>query len=210
MKYFSKIFLFISLFAAFCTTVIGQETGGVKGKVRNNRDAAIANVSVTARQNGKDIKTVATDSNGAFILEGLPIGDYNFTFNKNGYSTGVRYNVEIKKNKIRDLGNRLVLIIDQGTQVIIKGIVFDEQGRSVRGANVEIERKQADGSYKRVGATTTSYGYEKLATGEFVFSFPEGASDFRVTATMKGISQSKEISVSTAAVYRLAVTLKME
>jgi hypothetical protein len=210
MKYFPKFFIFIALFAALCVSAAAQETGGIKGKVRNSKNEAISNVSVTARQNGKDVKTVSTDSGGAFLLDGLPAGDYNFTFNKNGYSTGIRYNVEIKKNKVRDLGDRLVLAVDQGTQVIIKGLVFDEKGRSVRGANIEIDRKQADGSYKKVGGTTSSYGVEPLSTGEFVFRFPEGAADFRITAKLKGVSQSKEVSVSTAAVYRLAITLKVE
>jgi hypothetical protein len=209
MKFYLRAVLFIALVASLCGFAQAQETGGVKGKVRSAKNETLEKVSVAARQNGNEIKTVMTDANGDFVLEGLPAGTYNFTFSKNGYTSGIRYNVDIKKNKIRDLGDRLVLAVDQGTLVIIKGIVFDENGRSVRGANIDIEKKQADGSYKKVGGTTSSYGVEPLATGEFVFRFPEGAADFRVTARMKGVSETKEISVTTAAVYRLALTLKV-
>jgi hypothetical protein len=210
MKLYSKAVLFVALFAVSCGLVLAQETGGVKGKVRTARGESLAQVSVAARQNGNELKTVQTNSNGEFVLEGLPAGFYNFTFSKNGYASGIRYNVEVKSKKIRDLGSRLVLNVDQGTQVIIKGIVFDENGRSVRGANIDIEKKQADGSYKKVGSTTSSYGLESLATGEFDFRLPEGAADFRIIATMKGVSASKEITVNSAAVYRLALTLKAD
>ncbi|MGI8494678.1 MAG: carboxypeptidase-like regulatory domain-containing protein, partial [Pyrinomonadaceae bacterium] len=211
MKFHSKMVLLTAFFAVFCAGALAQNTGGVKGKVRTNRNESIEKVSVTARRDGKDIKTVLTDAKGEFILEGLSEGDYNFTFGKNGFTTGIHYNVEVKKNKIRNLGDRLILNIDQGTQVIIRGVVFDEQGRSVRGANIEIQKKQTDGSFKKVAVTTSSYGIEPLATGEFIFRFPEsGGAEYRITASAKNVSESKEISVTTAAVYRLALTLKVQ
>jgi hypothetical protein len=210
MKYFSKVFFLTAIFVFSQFAVLAQETGGVKGKVRDSRSAALSGVSVTAQKNGSDVKTVSTDKNGAFEMNGLAVGTYNFVFSKNGYNSGIRYNVEVRKNKTTDLGNRLILGVDQGTLVIIRGVVFDQNGRAVRGANVEIEKKQADGSYKKVGATTTSYGVEPLATGEFVFRFPQGAANFRIKALLKGISASEEIEVSNAAVYRMALTLKLE
>jgi len=210
MKYFSKLILLAALFALSYLAAFAQESGGVKGKVRDSRSAAISDVTVTAQKNGSDIKTVTTDKNGAFEMNGLAVGTYNFVFSKNGYNSGIRYDIEVKKNKINDLGNRLILGLDQGTLVIIRGAVFDQNGRAVRGANIDIERKQSDGSYKRVGGTTSSYGVEPLATGEFVFRFSQGAADFRITASMKGAKASEEINVSTAAVYRLAITLKLE
>ena len=151
---------------------LAQESGGIKGKVRTNNNGAIAGVSVTARKNGADIKTAVTDKNGAFELNGLATGTYNVVFDKNGFNSGILYNVEIKKNKVRDLGNRLIMTTDQVTQVVIKGVVFDENGSSLRGADIDIERNQSDGSYRKVNSTTSSYGVEPLATGEFVFRFP--------------------------------------
>lgn len=210
MKYFLKVFSFAALFMLSSLAISAQETGGVKGKVRDTRNAALSSVTVTAQKNGSEVKTITTDKSGAFEMTGLAVGTYSFVFSKVGYSSGIRSNVEVRKNKITDLGNRLILGVDQGTLVIIRGAVFDQNGRAVRGASVEIERKQSDGSYKRVGATTSSYGVEPLATGEFVFRFPQGAADFRITASMKGVSASETINVSTAAVYRLALTLKLE
>jgi hypothetical protein len=213
MMSFEKSFLFIFLLAATLASpaVFGQESpGGVKGKVRSARNDALAQVTVTAQRDGREVKTTTTDARGDFVLSGLEAGVYSFAFSKNGYNSGIRYNVEVKKNKIRDLGSRLILSVDQGTQIVIRGTVFDENGRSVTGANIDIEKKQSDGSYRKISSTTTSYGLESLARGEFVFSLPPTAeaAEYRLTASTKGVSGSKTIAVSGAAVYRLAINLK--
>lgn len=203
MKFFFRIFLTALLLAVSSGIAMAQETGGVKGKVRTTRGAGISGATVTARQKGEDVKSVKTDSKGEFVLDGLASGLYNLVFTKDGYSSGALYNVEVKRKKTTDLGSRLILTGDQGTQVIIKGSVFNQDGFSLYGAKIEIERISDDGSKRKVGSAYSSQG------GEFTFRFPEGTAKFRVTATLKDVSASKEISVDGAAVYRLAITLNM-
>lgn len=201
MKYFSKIIFLLSL-CAFCSVLtLAQDTGGVKGKVRTTNGEGVAAATVTARQQGEDVKSTISDVKGNFVLENLKNGTYNLVFTKNGYSSGTMYNVEIKNKKISNLGERLILTIDQGTQVIIKGSVFAADGRSVGGAEIKIERVSSDGSVKKLDSSRSSY------SGEFTFKFSEGAAKYRVTASAKGASASKEIEVDSAAIYRLALTL---
>lgn len=197
----SKIIFLAALFAFGFTIVSAQETGGVKGKVRTAKGEGIAAAIVTARLKGEDVKSVTADQKGNFELTGLKPGNYNLVFTKSGYSAGVLYNVEIEKKKTKDLGERLVLSVDQGTQVIIKGSVFAEDGRSVGGAEIKIEQISEDGSTKKVGSSYSTY------SGEFTFRFPEGAAKYRITAKMKDATASKEIEVDSAAIYRLALTL---
>lgn len=180
---------------------IAQETGGLKGKVRTTKGEGIASAVITVRQNGDDVKSVTADGDGNFTLENLKAGIYNLVFTKSGYSSGVMYNVEVKKNKVTGLSDRLILMIDQGTQVIIKGSVFAPDGRSVGGAEIKIEKILSDDSPKKVGSAVSSY------SGEFTFRFPEGAAKYKITATSKGSSASKEIEVTSAAIYRLALNL---
>ena len=199
---FVKFSIFFVLLSVFSTiAVFAQETGSMKGKVRTTRGDGISGVTIIARQNGEDVKSTIADAKGNFVLENLKPGNYNLVFSKNGYSSGVLYNVEVKK-KISDLGERLVLTVDQGTQVIIKGSVFAPDGRSVGGAEIKIERLESDGSGKKVGSSVSSY------SGEFTFRFAEGAAKYRVTASMKNSTASKEIEVDSAAIYRLAITLE--
>ncbi len=204
-----KFVLLILILAVSVSAAFTQETGGVKGKVRTTKGDGIAGVSITARQNSEDIKSATSDNKGNFELEGLKAGLYNLVFSKSGFSSGLMYNIEVKKKKTNNLGDRLILTVDQGTQIIIKGTVFDRDGRSVTGAKVEIEKVLSDGSTRKIGSGFTSYGGAPTARGEFTFKFSEGAAKFRVTASVGGASASKEVEVSNAAIYRLAITLDM-
>ncbi|HEX8369819.1 MAG TPA: carboxypeptidase-like regulatory domain-containing protein [Pyrinomonadaceae bacterium] len=203
MKFLKQSVLLASLFVLASIVAFGQSTGGVKGKVRTARGGGIAEATVTARQKGQDVKTVTTDSKGEFILDGLESGLYNLVFTKNGYGAGTLYNIEVEKNKITNLPDRLILTTDQGTQVIVRGSVFNQDGVSLYGVKVEIERISEGGATKKVGSDFTS------RSGEFTFRFSEGTAKFRVTASAKGASASKEVSVDNAAIYRLAITLNL-
>lgn len=177
---------------------------GVKGKVRNSKGNGIANATITARQDGKDIKTVKSDGKGNFLLDGLKAGTYNFVFEAPGYGAGLLSNVEVKQNSIRELSDRLILSVDKGTLVIVTGSVFNQDGRSVTGAKVDLERINSDGSTKKLGSIYSN------SSGEFAFRQPEGAAKFRLTASLKGAKASKEIEVDQAAIYRLALTLELK
>jgi hypothetical protein len=203
MKVF-KSFSFLILLFVFSSAAAFAQTGSVKGKIRSNKGDGIASANVTARLKGEDVKSVKSDAKGVFVLDGLESGIYNIVFEKNGYSTGIRYNVEVKSGAINDLGERLILNLDPGTQVIVKGSVFDKNGVSVYGAKIEIQRIGEDGKTKKIGS-----GYSS-ESGEFTFRFAEASAKYRVIASAKGTKGSKDIEVDSAMIYRLAITLDME
>src|SRR5437879_13292422 len=128
------------LLSAFCLVpaVFAQNTGGVKGRVRTQSGTGIAGASVAARQNGVDLKTATSNAKGDFVLDALEPGIYNLAFEAKGYSAAVQYHVEIKKGRIRDLGDRLILMVARGSRVIVRGSVFFEEGTSAPGATVGI------------------------------------------------------------------------
>ena len=197
-------FLLFTLLAMFCFVSSAFAQGGIKGKVRNNKGGAISGATVTARLRGRDVKTVKSDSKGFFTMEGLDAGTYNVAFDAEGYATGVKFGVEIKNGSVRDLGDRLILSVDQGNQLIVKGSVFYREGTSVAGAKVEIERVNDDGSTKNLGSAYTNL------SGEFTFRPPLGTNKIRVTAKFRGVSGSKEISeMVNAGIYRTAITLEL-
>lgn len=195
-------FTFGLLITVLCLVpALAQGTGGVKGRLRNVRGELIAGATITARQNSKDIRSAKTGSKGEFLLDGLDAGVYNILFDAKGYSSGVRFNVEVKQNKIKDLGDRLTLTVDRGTRVLIKGSVFFKEGTSAAGAVVEMTRVGADGSVQKLGQATTNY------LGEFSFSQPEGAAKLRFKATYQNGTGTKDIDVDSAMVYRLGISL---
>jgi hypothetical protein len=192
------------LLAAICFVPSVFAQGGIKGKIKNIKGGVVAGATVTARLNGKDVKTVRSDSKGSFLMQGLNAGTYNVVFDADGYSTGVKFGVEIKDGSTRDLGDRLTLSYDQGTQTIIKGSVFFREGTSVTAAKIEVERVNDDGSTKSLGSTYTS------VSGEFTFRPPPGVTRVKITAKYKGVSASKEINeIVNAGIYRTAITLDL-
>lgn len=182
------------------TFVLGQ-SGGVKGKVRSNKGTAVSNASVTARQSGKDVKTVRSDAKGVFQLTGLSSGVYSLVFDADGFQSGLLQGVEVKGGNVRDLGDRLILMPDQGHLVIVNGSIFYKEGTSLGGAKIEIQRVNADGSTRKLTTLYTN------VQGEFIYKQPQGAAKLRFTVKFKGTESVKEIDVDTAAVYRFALTL---
>jgi hypothetical protein len=199
----NKLAFALLCLALFAAAVPAQSTGGVKGKVRTTKGSGIGGATVTARKKGLDVKTTKANSSGEFVLDGLETGRYNVVFEAPGFSSGVLYNVEINKNKTSDLGDRLILTLDQGNQIILKGSVFDKQGFSVPGAKIEISSVGSDGSKRSLGNTYTD------VSGEFTFRPKTEAAKLRITANYKGISASQEIDVDNPAIYRLAISLDL-
>ena len=194
--------LLLFLLSAVCLLPSVYAQGGIKGKVRNNKGNGIGGATVSARLDGKDVKSVTADSKGNFLMEGLKSGTYNISFDADGYAMGVKFGVEIKNGSIRDLGDRLILSVDQGTLLIVKGSVFFKEGTSLTGAKIEIERVNNDGSTKSLGSTYSNY------SGEFSFRPPPGVTKVRITARYKGVEGSKEIAdMVNAGIYRTAITL---
>ncbi len=200
MKFFLKL-IGISALITLASVSVFAQSGGVKGKVRANNGSGIANATITARQFGKDIKTVRSDSKGVFQMTGLETGVYSLFFDADGFQSGLLQGVEVKGGNVRDLGDRLILRPDQGNLVIVNGSIFYKEGTSLGGAKVEVELVNADGSTKRL---TTLY---TTIQGEFIYKRPEGAAKLRFTAKFKGAEGVKEVEVNTAAVYRFAITL---
>lgn len=196
--------VFALVFAGLCGigASVSAQTGGLKGTVRANNGGSIAASTVSIRKDGREVKRVTSDSKGRFVIEGVEAGSYTVLFDANGFQSGVLYNVEVKDSKTRDLGDRLILFPDQGSQVIIKGSVFNPDGRSITGAKIEIERVESDGTTRKIGNALTTI------SGEFTFRQPKADATYRVTAKFKGASGSKDIPVTNAAIYRLAITLQ--
>ena len=201
----TKRFLVLSaalVFSAFVLVPGSFAQGGVKGKLRSVKGSGIAGATVTARLSGQNVKTARTDEKGNFTMQGLDAGVYSIVFDADGFSSGVKSGVEVKDGNVRDLGDRLILAVDQGSQVVIKGSVFFREGTSLPAAKVEIARVNDDGSVKNLGSAYTNI------SGEFTFRPPPGTTRVKVTAKYKGVTGSREIvDIVNTGIYRTAITL---
>lgn len=205
---FSLIFIII-LAAAASATATQEEavasTGGVKGKVRVETGEP-QGVTVTVLRGEEAIARALTDRKGEFEIRDLQPGSYALSFRKAGLKVGKLDGVEVRAGKVRSLGDRLQMSIDEGSLAIVQGRVFDEAGFSLQGVKVEVARVLRDGALQKIDTRTSS-----SETGRFVFKLSPEAARYRVTATAsKRQAASAELTVDGAAVYRVALTLAKE
>ncbi|MFV0387893.1 MAG: carboxypeptidase-like regulatory domain-containing protein [Pyrinomonadaceae bacterium] len=203
MKLISRQVLLAAFVFTFAALAFSQEKGNIKGKVRTPEGKGISGVQIVARKDGIDAGQVSSDRKGEFRIEGLPPGKYNLMFEKDGFSQGVLYNVEVRAKKTNNLKDRVILTVDQGTLVIVAGSVFDQFGRSIFGAEVTVEQLFEDGKSKKLA------DFHSSQSGEFVFRFPEGSRKLKITAKYKDTENSETISVDAASIYRIAIELKL-
>jgi hypothetical protein len=179
-----------------------KTTGGVKGKVRVETGTP-AGVAVIVRQGEVEVMRGLTAKNGDFELKGLRPGRYGITLKKAGLSVGTIENIEVKAGKPRSLGDRLILVVDEGSIAFIRGSVFNEDGRSMPNVKIELARVEADGSAKKIDGRVTN------ETGSFVFRLAPEDGKYRITAKPNGVEAvSKDIEIDGAAVYRIAISVK--
>ncbi len=201
----------ILLAAFFCGAFFGiapgahlaqdKSTGGAKGTVKSVAGKPISGVAVEVKQDGKTVANGRTDNKGNFSIVGLKPNVYIFVFTKTGLSEGVSKPLEIKANTVATL-KRLILTVDPGALAIIRGSVFDHDGRIARNVKVEILRVTGDGT-KRIGERFTDIN------GEFGLRLPPEPARYRfVVKSADGAPTNKDLEIDGAEVYRFAVSLK--
>ena len=195
--------IFVVLMSGAASVAQDKSKGSIKGRVRVE-EGKPSDVAVIIRQDEREVTQTVTNSKGEFIVNGLEPGLYNVTFRKPGLSVGTLTKVEVRAGKVRTLGDRLVLTVDEGSIAFLRGSVFDPAGRSVPGARVELARIEPDGSLKKVGDRQTT------ETGQFVFRLPPDKARYRVTVKASGAQDAtKDLEIDDAVVYRVALTLEL-
>jgi Carboxypeptidase regulatory-like domain len=178
-----------------------KTTGSIKGKVRVEQGSP-SGVAVILLAGDREVTRAATDKKGEFTIAHVPPGVYGVKFRKPGLSVGSIDGLEVRPGKTRALHD-LILGIDEGSIAFLRGSVFTESGRSVPGVRVELFRILAENSLQKIDARVTG------ETGEFVFRLSPETAKYRVTLKAEGAQPiSKDVEIDSAAVYRVALTLK--
>ncbi|HEX8144479.1 MAG TPA: carboxypeptidase-like regulatory domain-containing protein [Pyrinomonadaceae bacterium] len=189
--------------AVAAQAIVDPSKGAIKGKVREGRrNSPAENVEVIARLGEREVMRVTTNRKGEFIISGLAPGSYGLTFRKPGLSVGRLEEVEVRAGKVRSLPDHLVLTVDEGSIVFVRGSVFTAEGRSVQGARVEIARVQPDGSVKKIDGRITN------EAGLFVFRLGADTARYRISVWTRDVGPvTKDVDVDGPARYNVAVSL---
>lgn len=95
---------YLLLVAAFVLsisiTAFGQGTGTISGTVADEKQAAVVNATVTARNVETNIsRTSQTDSDGRYRFENMPIGSYEITVENSGFAKHVQTGITLLLNQ---------------------------------------------------------------------------------------------------------------
>lgn len=195
--------ILVLLLALLSIPCLAQDktTGAIKGRIRVERGSP-SGVAVILLLGDHEVSRTTTDKKGDFLLSRIAPGAYSVKFRKAGLSVGTIDNVSVQPGQTRPLGDRLYLTIDEGSLAFIRGSVFSEDGHSVPGVRVDLERVAGENVRKLDSRVTGE-------TGEFVFRLPPDAAKYRVILKADGTEPvSKDVDVEMAAVYRVALAYK--
>lgn len=83
-----KVFLPMLLLLLFCTiTGMAQQVLNFKGSIKDENGAALPSVTVTLIQNGKNIRSVTSNTDGSYVFTEIPSGTYEIKFSSVGYKS---------------------------------------------------------------------------------------------------------------------------
>lgn len=177
-------------------------TGAISGRVKVAPGATPGGVAVTVRRGDEEVARRETNSKGEFEFPGLAPGTYGLTLRKAGLEVGRMEDVEVRAGRTVSLKDRLYLPVDDGAIAHIRGSVFDDNGRSVNAAKVELLRVEADGTLKKLDSRVSN------GTGSFAFRLPPERARYRLTAKADGAEPAtEELNIDGAAIYRIALML---
>ncbi len=178
-----------------------QNTATIKGKIGVEKGPP-AGVAVMVMQGEHEVAQTISDKSGNFQIKRLPPGTYSVKFRKAGFAVGTIDNVTLKARDTRTFKS-LILTVDEGSIVFIRGSVFTEGGHSVPGVRVELVKVINENSILKLDSRITG------ETGEFVFRLPPDPAKYRLILKADGAEPSaKDVDVESAAVYRVALTYK--
>ena len=146
MRHLFKIMLLVILTADIATP--STTTGSLEGNIIDRdtkQDLPGANVILDGTEMG-----AATDLEGHFIIENVPLGSYTIRVNMIGYKTQVRANIHALANRNAVINMALEPTILSGSDVVVTASYFErvkDAPTSVRSVDFEEIRSDPVGAY---------------------------------------------------------------
>jgi len=186
-----------------------HQTGTLKGKLQNEKGKPLADADVRVMSSRtRTVKEAKTDAAGNYSLE-LEPDDYTLSFDAEGYSGGTMRDMQqVEAGKATEV--KTLQLQKARRTSLVRGSVFDNEGRSLAGARVKIVRiptEEEAKANKRIQSFARDYTTN--TRGEFAFRLPSEHARYRVSATLDGHkSDTKEVLVDENESVPVALSLE--
>lgn len=189
---------------------VEQGKGTLKGKVEDEKGKPIAGADVRV-MNTRDRSLLETKTNasGNYSIE-LEAGTYTINFDAEGYTGGPHRHIHQVEEGKETRVSAIALPKAKRTS-LVRGAVFDSEGRSLAGARIKLVRIRTEEDEKdsKKKFTALSRDYISNSRGEFAFRLPPIRARYKVTASLDGYKpEMKEIDVGESEAVPLAFSLE--
>lgn len=204
-----KLIFIFALMTIFTLSAFAQQKGTLKGKLEDEKGKPIvgAEVRVMSPRTGK-VQETTTDKDGIYLFE-LEPDSYTVTFDAEGRQGGtLRDMQQVEEGKETKLKNYQLPKARRTS--LLRGAVFDEQGFSLQGVKLKLQRIRNDEEEKeRKKIDSVKMEYISNSRGEFAFRLPPTRARYQVTAILSGYKpQTKMVDIGEDESVPLAFTLE--
>ena len=203
--------LMLTLVALCFSATAGAQTktGVLKGKIEDEKGKPVAEAQVRAESSRTHaVKETRTDQSGVYSLD-LEPDDYTVSFDAEGYAGGkMRDMQQVEEGKTTEI--KTMRLAKAKRTSLVRGAVFDSEGRSLPGARVKLTRVPTeDEAREKKHIDSLSQTYTTNNHGEFAFRLPAGRARYRLVASAEGFkTDTKEVDVGESEAVPLAFSLE--
>jgi hypothetical protein len=186
-----------------------EKMGTLKGRIETPKGKPIAGAEIRVMSPRTRVtKETSTDEAGNFSFE-LAADQYVVSFDAEGFQGGtLREMQQVEEGKETQV--KTVQLSQAKKSSLVRGAVFDADGRSLAGAHVKLARVPTDEqakSGKKIESLNRSYVTN--SRGEFAFRLPPQRARYKVTASLNGYKgETKTVEVNEDESVPLAFSLE--
>ncbi|HSF24047.1 MAG TPA: carboxypeptidase-like regulatory domain-containing protein [Blastocatellia bacterium] len=192
-----KRFVIATLVVLFMVPVslASQQKGTLKGKIEDQKGKPIAGAQVRVlRSRDRSSKETTTDQAGTYAFE-LEPDDYTVSFDAEGFQGGTMIRMQQVEGGKETEVKTIRLDKAKARTSLIRGAVFDIEGRSLPGARVKLIRvPTADEEKDNKRVDSLKLDYTANSRGEFAFRVPARRARYRVTASLGGYKPETKVA----------------
>ncbi|MEW6128133.1 MAG: carboxypeptidase-like regulatory domain-containing protein [Acidobacteriota bacterium] len=204
-----KLFYILTLISIFSLTAFAQQKGTLKGKLEDEKGKPIVGAEVRVMSSRtRKVQETATDKDGNYVFE-LDADSYTLSFDAEGRQGGtLRVMQQVEEGKETKV--KTYQLPKARRTSLLRGSVFDEQGFSLQGVRLKLQRIRNDEEAREnKKIDSVKMEYISNSRGEFAFRLPPVRARYQVTAILSGYKpQTKTVDVGEDESVPLAFTLE--